>query len=201
MIIGVQQQHGSACGSGGGGGDDSYAGVTSSGTGGLAGNPRTAQTWQITPAGFAVVKGSITATSPVCDIRAFGAQLGSQDIGPYIQDCINDIYPWTSGNTQTIRLECGNHTPGCYWANPSALTFPYGGPLRFELAGYLSLGSPLVTSGVENWYGIGPPGGNLQFQTGTPAMISAPQIYGALGTAVTTPGQPVIGYADVCLLT
>ena len=174
-----------SCGSGG------YAGVTSPGSGGLAGDPNTTQTWEITPSGNAVLQASITATSPVCDIRAFGAQLGSQDIGPYIQDCINDIYPWTSGNTQTIRLECGNHTPGCYWANPSALTFPYGGPLRFELAGYLSLGSPLVTSGVENWYGIGPPGGNLQFQTGTPALIFAPTIYGALGTAVTTPGQPV----------
>jgi hypothetical protein len=172
-------------------GGTSYPGVTSPGTGGLAGNPGSGQTWGITPAGNAEFQASITATSPVCDIRAFGAQLGSQDIGPYIQDCINSIYPWASGNTQTIRLECGNHTPGCYWANPSALTFPYGGPFRFELQGYLSLGSTLVTTGYENWYGIGPPGGDLQFQTGSPALIFAPTIYGALGTAVTTPGQPV----------
>jgi len=177
-----------SCGSGGSGG---YAGVITDGTGGLEGEPSTTPTWTITPAGNAEFQASITATSPVCDIRAFGAQLGSQDIGPYIQDCINSIYPWASGNTQTIRLECGDHTPGCYWANPSALTFPYGGPFRFELQGYLSLGSTLVTTGYENWYGIGPPGGDLQFQTGSPALIFAPTIYGALGTAVTTPGQPV----------
>jgi hypothetical protein len=177
-----------SCGSGGSGG---YAGVITDGTGGLEGEPSTTPTWTITPAGNAEFQASITETSPVCDIRAFGAQLGSQDIGPYIQDCINNIYPWTSGNTQTILLECGNHSPGCYWANPSALTFPYGGPFRFELEGYLSLGSTLVTTGYENWYGIGPPGGDLQFQTGSPALIFAPTIYGALGTAVTTPGQPV----------
>ena len=173
-----------SCGSGG------YAGVTSPSTGGLAGNPGTGQTWEITPTGNGLLQQSITASSPVCDIRAFGAQLGSQDIGPYIQDCLNSIYPWTSGNTQTILLPCGNHSPGCYWANPSALTFPHGGPFKFELQGYLMLGSTLVTNGFENWYGIGPPGGNLQFQTGSPALISAPAIYGTLGTAVTTPGQP-----------
>jgi hypothetical protein len=177
-----------SCGVGGSGG---YAGVITDGTGGLEGEPSTTPTWTITPAGNAEFQASITETSPVCDIRAFGAQLGFQDIGPYIQDCINNIYPWTSGNTQTILLECGNHSPGCYWANPSALTFPYGGPFRFELEGYLSLGSTLVTTGYENWYGIGPPGGDLQFQTGSPALIFAPTIYGTLGTAVTTPGQPV----------
>ncbi len=184
---------GSACGSGGGGGDDSYAGVTSSGTGGLAGNPGTGQTWQITPAGFSLVKGSITATSPVCDIRAYaGGPITFQDIGPYIQDCVNSINPVATGNTQTILLPCGNLNFGCYWANPSALTFPYGGPFRFELQGYLFLGSPLVTNGFENWYGTGPPGAPEQFQTGTPAMVTAPQIYGTLGTAVTTPQQGVV---------
>ncbi len=173
------------CGSGG------YAGVLTDGAGGLEGEPSSTPTWSITPSGVADLQASITATSPVCDIRAYGAQLNMQDIGPYIQDCLNNIYPWTSGNTQTIRLECGNHTPGCYWANPSALNFTYGGPFRFELEGYLSIGSPLVTSGAENWFGIGPPGGTLQFQTGTPALIFAPSIYGTLGTAVTTPGQAV----------
>ncbi|MGH9562019.1 MAG: hypothetical protein ACRD3S_11255, partial [Terracidiphilus sp.] len=183
---------GAACGSGGGGGDDGYAGVTSAGKGGLAGNPGTGQTWEITPSGFAELQGSITATSPVCDIRAYGAQLGAQDIGPFIQDCVNNIYPWASGNTQTILLDCGNHSPGCYWANPSALTFTYGGPFRFELEGYLTLGSPLVTNSWENWYGIGPPGAAQQFQTGTPALMGAPQLYGTLGTAVTTGGQPAV---------
>ena len=182
---------GSACGSGGGGGS-SYAGVTSTGTGGIAGNPGTGQTWQITPSGFANLQASITATSPVCDIRAYGAQLSTQDIGPYVQDCINSIYPWASGNTQTILLECGDHNPGCYWDNPSTLTFPNGGPFRIEVQGYLTLGSPLVPNGNENFYGIGPPGGAEQFQIGTPSMMVAPAIYGTLGTAVTTPGQGVV---------
>ncbi len=183
---------GSACGSGGGG-DDGYAGITSSGTGGLAGNPGTGQTWQITPAGLAVVQGSITATSPVCDIRAYsGGQITFQDVGPYIQDCINSIYPWATGNTNTILLACGNRNYGCYWNNPSALTYPYGGPFKIEVEGSITLGSPLVTNVYEAFYGIGPPGGGGQFQTGTPAMVNAPEIYGTLGTAVTTPRQGVV---------
>ncbi|MGD0347572.1 MAG: hypothetical protein ABSA85_12490 [Terracidiphilus sp.] len=169
-----------SCATGSGG----YAGVTSAGTGGLAGNPGSAQTWEITPAGGFTGTASMTSLSPVCDIRAYGAKIdNATDIGPYIQDCVNEIYPWTGGVTWTILLPCGA-TP-CYWDNPSALTFTYGGPFRFELQGYLRLGSTLVASGLENWYGIGPPGEGLQFQQGTPALITGPTIYGTLGTAIT----------------
>ncbi len=163
----------------------SYAGVSSPGTGGLAGNPGTGQTWELTPAGQSIVQQSITASSPVCDIRAFGAKIdNTTDIGPYIQDCVNQIYPWTGGVTWTILLPCG--ATACYWDNPSALTFPHGGPFRFELQGYLRLGSTLVANGLEDWYGSGPPGEGLQFQPGTPALITGPAVYGTLGTAVTT---------------
>jgi hypothetical protein len=148
----------------------------------LLDNGTTVSTTEAVESSSALISGS----SPVCDIRAFGATLGSQDIGPYVQDCINSIYPWTSGNTQTILLPCGNHNPGCYWDNPSTLTYPYGGPFKIKLQGYLTLGSPLVFNGYQDWYGDGPPGANLQFQTGTPALITAPAIYGTLGTAITT---------------
>ncbi|MGA3132544.1 MAG: hypothetical protein ABSD59_17205 [Terracidiphilus sp.] len=166
------------------GGCGLYAGVTSPGTGGLVGDPSTTQTWEITPSGNAIVQQAITASSPVCDIRAYGAKIdNSTDIGPYIQDCVNQIYPWAGGVTWTVLLPCGA-TP-CYWDNPSALTFPDGGPFRFELEGYLRLGSTLVASGNEDWYGIGPPGEGLQFQTGTPALITGPVVDGTLGTAIT----------------
>jgi len=128
---------------------------------------------------------SITASSPVCDIRAFGAVIdNATDIGPYIQDCINQIYPFTGGVTWTILLPCG--ATACYWDNPSALTFPHGGPFRFELQGYLRVGSTLVASGLEDWYGSGPPGEGIQFQAGTPALITGPAVYGTVGTAITT---------------
>jgi hypothetical protein len=163
----------------------SYPGISSPGTGGLEGNAGSGQTWEITPTGNAELQTSVTATSPVCDIRAFGAKVdNSTDIGPYIQDCVNQATSSSAGVSFTILLACGA-TP-CYWDNPSALTYTNTTNFRFEIQGYLRLGSTLMDTGYQGWFGIGPPSQGLQFQPDTPAVIFGPAVYGTLGTAITT---------------
>ena len=135
------------------------------------------------------------ANGSQCDIRSQGATLNAQDIGPYIQDCINAYYPTAAGNTQTILLPCGNGSTNgnsCWWAHPSALAFPHGGPVKILLSGYLSVGSPLVVDSNQNWYGTGPPGAPVQFQPGVIAGIFAPQLYGTLGSDCATPNAPCV---------
>lgn len=135
------------------------------------------------------------ANGSQCDIRSQGATLNAQDIGPYIQDCINAYYPFAAGNTQTILLPCGNGSTNgnsCWWAHPSALTFPHGGPVKILLSGYLSVGSPLVVDGNQNWYGTGPPGVPVQFQPSVLAGLFAPQLYGTLGSNCATPNAPCV---------
>ena len=129
---------------------------------------------------------AITANSPVCDIRAYGAKIDNvTDIGPAIQACLNQSYPGTyvASNSYTVLLPCGD--VACYWDNPSKLTVPTGSGYRMILQGYLRLGSTLVNDPRLNWYGA-PPGEGVQFQPGTPGLISGPVVYGTLGTAVST---------------
>ncbi len=156
----------------------SYAGISSLGTGALAGNPGTGQNWEIT------ATGAMAGTSPVCDIRAFGATMGSQDIGPYVQDCINQMYPWGAGVTQTILLACGNST--CHWDQPQTLTNPHDAIYNVKLMGFLQLGSPLIPGLQEgaNWEGVDGLN-NGQFQQDMASLITGPTIDGTLGTAVS----------------
>ena len=182
MELGTGKWTPGGCGSGG------DAGVTSPGTGGLAGTPSTSQTWEITPAGEFTGTASITSLSPVCDIRAFGAVLdGITDIGSAVQACINQSTS-APGNSYTILFPCTPNNwgqPSCYWDNPSALTFTSGVSMRFMVQGGIKLGSTLVADGRENWYSDAG-GGSVQFQPGTPATIIAPSVYGTIGTAITS---------------
>ena len=172
-----------SCGSGGA----SYAGVTSPGTGGLQGNPGAGQTWEITPAGSSLLQQSITALSPVCDIRSQGAIIdGATPIDSAMQACVN-LVSSQYGATGTVLLPCvqKNGTgAGCFWANPSALGSPVAGTVKFLLQGSIQLGSTLVGYGFENWYGDGG-GSALQFLAGNPGTFLGPQCWGTLGTAIT----------------
>ncbi len=134
--------------------------------------------------GPAISTSYFAGTSPVCDIRAFGATMGSQDIGPYVQDCINQMYPWAPGVTQTILLPCGNSA--CNWAQPQNLTNPHNIPYSVKLMGYLQLGSPLIPGLQEgaNWEGIHGIMGTQFQQTSTP-LITGPSIAGTVGTAIS----------------
>jgi len=172
------------CGSGGA----SYAGVTSPGTGGLQGNPGAGQTWEITPAGSSLLQQSITALSPVCDIRSQGAVIdGSTPIDSALQACIS-LVGSLYGGTGTVFLPCGitGSGAGCYLQNSSILTGSHSGTVKFQLQGWLQLGSTLVQPSWGSWFGDGG-GAPQQFQTGTvPAYIVGPMCSGTLGTAIPT---------------
>ena len=141
----------------------------------------------------------IPSTSPVCDIRSQGAVLdGATDIGPAVQACVNQAVldaGATGGNSYTIFLPC---TPknypylqgSCYWANPSALTFPSGQEYKFLLQGSVAVGSTLVADWRENWF-CDSGSGEVQFQPGPVCSVWGPSVNGTIGTAISTIGSAV----------
>ena len=75
---------------------------------------------------------AIPSVTPVCDIRTQGAVIdGVTDIGPAVQACVNLVNS-LNGASGTILFPCvgSGGGPGCYWANPSALT-PGSGEIKF----------------------------------------------------------------------
>ena len=131
----------------------------------------------------------ISSVTPVCDIRTQGAVInGSAAIDSAVQACVNLVNS-QYGATGTVLLPCvkQNSTgPGCYWANPGALTAPASGSVDLLIQGTVQCGSTCTMPGfVQNIRGNS--GGNiLQFQTNAAAAsLSGPQAYGTLGTAIT----------------
>jgi hypothetical protein len=131
---------------------------------------------------------SISALSPVCDIRSQGAVIDdATPIDSAVQACIN-IVNSVYGGTGTVFLPCVRQDstgPACYLQNSSILTGPPAGTVKFVVAGGIQLGSTLVGYGWGSWFGDGG-GSTLQFQTGTaPASFYGPSVNGTLGTAIT----------------
>ncbi len=131
---------------------------------------------------------SIPALSPACDIRSQGAVINNATpIDSAVQACVNLINS-TYGATGTVLLPCGGlgGGPGCYWANPSALTISPAGEVKFVLQGGVQVGSTLVAPYWEQWQGDSGTETNA-FQTGGGAgMIFGPTVNGTIGTAVST---------------
>ena len=140
----------------------------------------------LTIAGNVTPNASITKTSPVYDIRAYGAVIdGATDIESALQAAWNAM-PSSGG---TVLLPCTGS--GCYWANPT--TFNWGShPGTIILQGNLTVGTTLALplNLAVNLIGQDGAAINPQFVSpGQQASVSAPSTTGTLGTAVsTTPG-------------
>ena len=130
---------------------------------------------------------AIPSVTPVCDIRTQGAVIdGVTDIGPAVQACVNLVNS-LHGASGTILFPCvgSGGGPGCYWANPSALTPGSGEPI-FLLQGGIQLGSTLVAPYWEQWKGDSGNEGNSFATGGGQGLFFAPAVNGTIGTAVST---------------
>ena len=135
---------------------------------------------------------AIPALSPVCDIRSQGAVINNATpIDSAVQACVN-IVNSVYGGTGTVLLPCvaarSAGGPGCFWNNPSALTLPVSGGVKFVLQGTVRVGSTLVAPYWENWFGDSGGAGN-QFQAGmdgATSTIVGPSVNGTIGAAITT---------------
>ena len=130
---------------------------------------------------------AIPSVTPVCDIRTQGAVIdGVTDIGPAVQACVNLVNS-LNGASGTILFPCvgSGGGPGCYWANPSALTPGSGEPI-FLLQGGIQLGSTLVAPYWEQWKGDWGNEGNAFATGGGQGLFFAPAVNGTIGTAVST---------------
>ena len=137
---------------------------------------------------------SIPVTSPYEDIRAYGAVIdGSTPIDTALQNAINACPGWEdsspSGNSCTVLLPCGG--AGCYLQNGSSFTNATGSTLQIKLQGALKLGSTFVMPDSTSLIGDG--GGQYQsFQSqGPTANVNGPNVYGSMGTAITSTGTAV----------
>ena len=131
---------------------------------------------------------TINATSPAVDVRAYGAVIdGATDISSAMQSAMNAACPnssTTGGKSCTVLLPCAG--AGCYLANASSLSNSGSGVMKIVLQGNLILGSTLVLPDGMTMIGEGG-GSTVQFQgKGAAAQITAPAVYGTLGTAVTS---------------
>ncbi len=163
-----------------------YPGVTSTGTGAIAGNPGTGQNWTAT------ATGALAGTSPLCDIRAFGWTSG--DVTPYVNDCIATLRPYAVGNTAQIYLPCGNAGGSCYFSNfATGVVNTNNVQIKFIIEGFLDQTShaPLVYSSLYSWDGVKDQGGG-QFQPQQTAYINASQQSGTLGTTIAGGSSVVI---------
>ncbi len=144
--------------------------------------------WAISP--NIATQGSIAGISPACDIRAYGWASGNID--SYVQDCINQMYPYGLGVSQTILVPGGNST--ATWDNPSTLTNPNNTSWTLKIGGYLKINAPLITGthGLLHVEGENMVPVSSQFQQQPASLITGPGIYGTLGTAVTAQSGQVV---------
>lgn len=131
---------------------------------------------------------TITATSPAVDIRAYGAAIdGATDITSALQSAMNAACPsssTTGGKSCTVLLPCAG--AGCYLASASSLSNTGSGVMKIVLQGNLILGSTLVLPDGMTMIGEGG-GSTVQFQgKGAAAQITAPVVYGTMGTAISS---------------
>ena len=136
---------------------------------------------------------SIPATSPYADIRAYGAVLdNATDIGPAIQAAVNS-FGYLPGHSPIILLPCTGDNGaggGCYWDNPSTLSVLNDSVYKILLQGTLRVGSTLIAPFELQMYGNAA-GAGVQFQNGLPGAVTGPQVYGTVGTAITSTNTPV----------
>jgi hypothetical protein len=122
----------------------------------------------------------VTSQSPLVDIRAFGAVIdNATPIDTALQAAINSAV----STTGVVFLPC---EAGCYLQNGSSISHPGNNNILFKIQGTLRLGSTFVTPDHTDWVCDG--GGlSAPFQMNGPTCaITAPPVYGAMGTAVTT---------------
>ena len=137
--------------------------------------------------------GTVTATTPVQDIRAYGAVIdGATPIDGALQSAINSCPAYSTGAggaSCTVLLPCGGE--GCYLANGSSITYSGSGTIDIELQGLLRPGSTFVQPFGTNLIGQG--GGTpVSFQRKGPvASVLAPQVAGTLGTGISSTNTPV----------
>ena len=140
------------------------------------------------------LQSSITASSPVVDIRAYGAVIdGATDIGPALTAAISQAC--SSSGAGVILLPCGGTGPGtgCYLANPSTAMGNITGcssqaSLILRIQGTVKLGSTLIApQGVSLVCEGGGFAGEFT-PRGPNCGVTAPQVYGSMGTAISAPG-------------
>jgi hypothetical protein len=123
---------------------------------------------------------TITALSPMADIRAYGAKCdGATDDTAAFQAALTALGSG-GGNVLVPGLP---QTAGCYLKNPTTLTFPFG--VAIHVQGALKLGSTLT---LPSYSGIVGEGGSSPMQfggTGPAGLIKGASTIGTLGTAVT----------------
>jgi len=137
------------------------------------------------------VQGSvIPGNVPTLDIRnpafAGGAVCdGVTDIGPAVQAAVNALPQYGA----EILIVSPNRTTPCYWANPSAITYPsgnnYSQNLVFTLQGYMNIGTTWQLPWGSTFRCNGG-SGQVQFQVGPSCTINGPVTSGTLNTAITT---------------
>jgi hypothetical protein len=143
----------------------------------------------LTTPGTLDLQSSITASSPVVDIRAYGAVIdGVTDIGSALAAATAQACT-SSG---VVFLPCGGS--GCYLANGGVLPLSNGKSctsqtgIQYKLQGMLKLGSTLITPDNTQWMADGNGFGGQFVPRGPNANIQAPAVYGTLGSVVAAPG-------------
>ena len=140
----------------------------------------------LTTPGSLDLQSSVTASSPVVDIRAFGAVIdGATDIGPALAAATAQACT-TSG---VVFLPCSGS--GCYLANgvlPQANQNACAGNrtgIQYKQQGILKVGTTLVVPDFASWMCDGAAGAGLFVARGPNCLVIAPQVYGSLGTAIS----------------
>ena len=143
----------------------------------------------LTTPGSLDLQSSITASSPVADIRAFGAVIdGATDIGPALAAATAQACT-SSG---VVFLPCGG--AGCYLANAvlplsnQNACSPTRTGVQFKLQGNLKVGTTLVVPDESSVVCDGETFSGMFVGRGPNCKVTAPAVYGSLGTAIAAPG-------------
>ncbi|MGB0074588.1 MAG: hypothetical protein WBP71_16700 [Terracidiphilus sp.] len=147
----------------------------------------------VTAQGNVAAAAMVPTNSPFVDIRAFGAVMdNATDIGPAIQAAVNS-FGYLPGHSPIILLPCTGANGaggGCYWDNPSTLSVLNGYDYKVLLQGNLRVGSTLIAPYELQMYGNAA-GAGVQYENGLPGAVTGPQVYGTVGTAITSTNTPV----------
>ena len=143
----------------------------------------------LTTPGSLDLQSSITASSPVADIRAFGAVIdGATDIGPALAAATAQACT-SSG---VVFLPCGG--AGCYLANAvlplsnQNACSPTRTGVQFKLQGNLKVGTTLVVPDESSVVCDGETFSGMFVGRGPNCKVTAPAVYGSLATAIAAPG-------------
>ena len=130
---------------------------------------------------------SITATSPVIDIRAYGAVAdGTTDIEPAVCSAMQHYNPHAQGVSATLLFPCGGISQSCAWKTqltPASCT-GISGAFKIKLQGNLKAFTTFIPNYITEIDGEGQFGAQFQGSLSVGSIQGNPACFGTLGTAI-----------------